>query len=161
MTQFSVAFGELQRIDDEVLALAVKNTNVKAYGLLFGPATQTLAEMDAALARVVARYADSTDGKRVMEMAFGARIGVLRIQTLLAPHIAEENDAKMDQMEASMVKEETQIRKDLDGLAALTRLAGDPTWRRRRHASLTTKRSKRRSCRSRGRTPTSGRWPCR
>ncbi len=125
LTQFSVAFGELRRIDDEVLALAVKNTNVKAYGLLFGPATQTLAEMDAALARVVARYADSTDGKRVMEMAFGARIGVLRIQTLLAPHIAEENDAKMDQMEASMVKEETQIRKDLDGLAALTRLAGD------------------------------------
>ncbi len=79
--------------------------------------------MDAALARVVAKHADSTDAKRVMPIAFGARIGVLRIQTLLAPHIAEESDAKMDQMEASMAKEETQIRKDLDGLAALPRLS--------------------------------------
>jgi len=125
LAQFSQAFGNLQRVDSEVLTLAVKNTNLKAYGLLFGPAADTLAEMDAGLARVVAKYADSSDAKRVMLMAFGARLGVLRIQTLLAPHIAEESDAKMDQMEASMAKEETQIREDLDGLAALTKLAKD------------------------------------
>jgi hypothetical protein len=125
MAQFSQAFGNLQRIDHEVLGLAVKNTNVKAYALLFGPAAATLEDMDAALSRVVAKYADSPDGKRVMLLAFGARIGVLRIQTLLAPHIAEENDAKMDQLEAAMVKEETEVSKDLDGLAVLAKLQGD------------------------------------
>jgi hypothetical protein len=125
LAQFTAAFGDLQRVDHEVLALAVKNTNLKAYALLFGPAAETLAKMDAALDHLVATYADSTDGKQVMDMAFRARIGVLRIQTLLAPHIAEENDAKMDQMEASMTSEETQIRTDLDGLAAIAKLAGD------------------------------------
>jgi hypothetical protein len=125
LAQFSQAFGSLQRVDNEVLTLAVKNTNLKAYSLLFGPAADTQAEMDAALARVVAKYGDSADAKRVMLMAFGARLGVLRIQTLLAPHIPEESDAKMDQLEASMVKEETQIREDLAGLAALPKLAGD------------------------------------
>jgi hypothetical protein len=125
LAQFSQAFGSLQHVDHEVLALAVKNTNLKAYSLLFGPAAETLAEMDAALARVVTKYGDSADAKRVMLMAFGARVGVLRIQTLLAPHIPEESDAKMDQLEALMVKEETQIRKDLAGLAALPKLAGD------------------------------------
>jgi hypothetical protein len=60
-----------------------------------------------------------------MLLAFGARIGVLRIQALLAPHIAEESDAKMDQLEATMVGEELQVRKDLDGLAALPGLEKD------------------------------------
>jgi hypothetical protein len=60
-----------------------------------------------------------------MSMAFGARIGVLRIQAQLAPHIAEESDQKMDQMEASMGKEAMQVRRALDGLAASAKPAGD------------------------------------
>jgi len=124
-TQFSRAFGDLQRIDDEVLRLAVQNTNLKAYALAFGPAADALAEMDASLARVVARHAGSPDAKRVVLLASGARIGVLRIQTLLAPHIAEESDAKMDRLEASMAREATEVRKDLDALAALPALKGD------------------------------------
>jgi hypothetical protein len=81
--------------------------------------------MDAALSRIGAKHADGPDASRVTLLAFGARIGVLRIQTLLAPHIAEESDAKMDRLEASIAKEETQVRRDLDGLAALRALGGD------------------------------------
>jgi hypothetical protein len=125
LAQFSEAFGGLQRVDDEVLRLAVKNTNLKAYGLAFGPAADVLAELDAALSRVVAKHAGSPDARRVMLLAFEARIGVLRIQALLAPHIAEESDARMDQLEARMVEEEKQVRRDLDGLAALPRLEKD------------------------------------
>jgi Four helix bundle sensory module for signal transduction len=126
LNQFSKVFADLQRVDNEVLALAVKNTNLKAYSLLFGPAADTQAQMDAALARVVTTYADSADAKQVLPLAYGARLGVLRIQALLAPHIAEESDAKMDQMEAVMTQEETQIRKDLADLAGLSKLASDP-----------------------------------
>jgi len=108
-----------------VLALAVKNTNLKAYGLLFGAAASALSEMDTALSRVIAKHAESADAKRVMQLAFGARLGALRIQALLSPHIAEESDQKMDQMEASMGKEEVQVRKDLDGLTTLAKLPGD------------------------------------
>jgi hypothetical protein len=125
LAQFTDAFGNLKKLDEEVLTLAVKNTNLKAYSLLFGAAASTLAEMDAALSRVIAKHADSPGTQRVMPMAFGARIGVLRIQTLLAPHIPEENDAKMDQMEALMAKEEAQIRGDLDGLTSLAKPKGD------------------------------------
>ena len=60
-----------------------------------------------------------------MTMAFGARLGMLRIQTLLAPHIAEESDTKMDQMEAAMGKEEAEVRRDIDGLTALAKAEGD------------------------------------
>jgi len=124
LAQFSGAFDNLRRVDDEVLRLAVKNTNLKAYKLLFGPAAETLAEIDAALSRVVAKCAGSRDCSQLMPLAFGAQIGVLRIQTLLAPHIAEESDAEMDRMEALMAKEVTQVRADLDGLAS--KLPRDP-----------------------------------
>jgi hypothetical protein len=125
MAQFSEAFRNLKAIDEEVLTLAVKNTNLKAYGLLFGDAANTLAQMDAALARVIEKRTEAPDAKRVLLLASDARIGVLRVQALLAPHIAEESDEKMDQMEVAMSKEEAQVRKGLDGLAALQKPAAD------------------------------------
>jgi hypothetical protein len=125
LAQFTLAFGHLKDLDEEVLGLAVKNTNLKAFGLLFGAAASALAEMDSALARTLAKRADAPNAKRVMAMAFGARLGMLRIQTLLAPHIAEESDTKMDQMEAAMGKEEEEVGKDLDGLTALAKPDGD------------------------------------
>ena len=117
LDQFSKAFLNSQRVDKEVLDLAVRNTNLKAWSLLFGVAASTLAEMDTALAQVIATASGTPTAMRVIPMAFGARIGALRLQTMLAPHIAEESDAKMDQMEAAMAKEEAEIRNDLDGLA--------------------------------------------
>jgi hypothetical protein len=125
LAQFSETFRNLKGIDEEVLALAVKNTNLKAYSLLFGAAANALAEMDTALSRVIARHADSPGAKRVMVMAFGARIGVLHIQTLLAPHIAEESDEKMDRLEASMSKDEMHVREDLEGLTTSAKPLGD------------------------------------
>jgi hypothetical protein len=126
LARFSQAFAELQRIDNEVLSLAVQNTNLKAYSLAFGPAADTLKEMNGALSRLVAAHAESPEAKKIMTLAFGAEISALRTQTLLPPHIAEESDQKMDALEAEMLKEDKQVRKDLDGLAALPELGGDP-----------------------------------
>ena len=120
LSQFSEVFGSLQQVDAEVLGLAVKNSNTKAFSLLFGPAADTLAEMDASLSRVIAKHAGLPDEKRVMALAFAARLGVLRIQAQLAPHIAEGADAKMDQMETTMAKDEAEIRKALEALAAFS-----------------------------------------
>jgi hypothetical protein len=128
LAQFSQAFAEFQRIDKDLLDLAVQNTNLKAYALAFGPATETLNEMDAALARIVVQNASSTspEARQVMRLADDARIRVLRIQTLFAPHIAEESDQKMDELEARMAKEDLEVRQDLEGLAALLKPGGNP-----------------------------------
>ena len=126
LAQFSKAFTDFQRIDNDLLSLAVKNTNIKAYGLAFGPAADALKGMGTALSRLVAKSAGSPEGRNVALLAFGAQTAALRIQTLLAPHIAEESDEKMDKLEALMTSEDQQVRKDLDGLAALQELRGDP-----------------------------------
>ena len=120
--QFSELFVEFQRIDNNLLALAVKNTNIKAYSLAFGPATTALNEMNAALSRLIASNSGSPEEKLVMLLAYGIEISGLRLQTLIPPHIAEENDQKMDEFEALMSKEDKQIRRNLEELTALRNL---------------------------------------
>jgi hypothetical protein len=128
LAQFSTVFTDFQRIDNDLLDLAVKNTNIKAYSLAFGPAADALKEMDTALSRLVAKSAGfpSPEAGDVAVLAFGAQTAALRIQTLLAPHIGEESDKKMDELEVLMAKEDQQVRSDLDGLAALQKLRADP-----------------------------------
>lgn len=120
LAQFTTAFAEFQRIDNDLLALAVKNTNLKASGLAFGPAATALLEMDAALARL------TTEDAKVLRLAADARIAAWRLLALLPPHIAEESDPKMDDLEAQIAKEDQQVRQSLDALAALLAFGGEP-----------------------------------
>jgi hypothetical protein len=125
LEQFSRGFTEFQHVDGELLTLAVRNTNLKASGLAFGPAAQALEEMDEAVSRLLAKSATWPDASHVMRLAFGARTAALRIQALLAPHIAEESDQKMDELEAVMVKQDQEVHDDLDRLAAIRNLGRD------------------------------------
>jgi hypothetical protein len=120
--KFSELFVEVQRIDAELLDLAVKNTNIKAYSLAFGPAAAAIDDMNTALSRLIASYAGSPEERRVMPLAYRTEISVLRLQALIPPHIAEESDQKMDELEALMSREDNQIRKNLEKLTALPKL---------------------------------------
>ena len=124
LAQFSQHFGEFQKIDAELLDLAVRNSNLKAYALTYGAAAGALDEMSAALSRLVGANGDSKDAKEVISLALGSQVAALRIQTLLPPHIAEASDARMDELEARIAREDQQVQSDLQGLAAL-QLQGD------------------------------------
>ncbi|MCX5795625.1 MAG: MCP four helix bundle domain-containing protein [Elusimicrobia bacterium] len=128
LERFSRAFTELQRVDKELLDLAVQNTNLKAYSLAFGPAAEALKGMDAALLRVVTPNAEgaSAEARRIVLLANDARIRALRIQTLLPPHIAEESPRKMGDLETLMAIEDREVRKDLDSLAVLLKAGRNP-----------------------------------
>jgi hypothetical protein len=79
--------------------------------------------MDAALSRVIERSAKAPEA---LQLAAGAQAGALRIQASLAPHIAEESNDKMDQLEAQMAAEDRNVSSDLKRLAAVV----PPTERR-------------------------------
>lgn len=122
LARFSESFADLRRIDDGLLGLAVRNTNLKATALAFGPAADAIGEMTAALDRIAAGDAGAP-GARAALLAREAEVGVLRLQALLAPHIAEESDAKMDELERRMDGEDAAVRRGLDGLAAIPEVA--------------------------------------
>src|SRR5277367_863707 len=65
LAQFSKVFAEFQRIDSDLLVLAVKNTNLKAYSLAFGPAADALQEMNRAIPRIVEKSAAAPDARNI------------------------------------------------------------------------------------------------
>jgi len=125
LEQFSRAFGEFKRLEGELLPLAVKNSNVKAYGLAYGPAAEAVGEMDAGVSRLATKSASLPNAENVMLLALDARTAALRIEALLAPHIAEETDAKMDEIEKVMAEQDRVARSDIDRLAAMPALRAD------------------------------------
>jgi hypothetical protein len=122
LEQFGRAFADVRRVDADLLDLAVKNTNLKAYDLAYGPSAAALREMTDALDRVVAASTD-TARARVTALALGAEVAALRLQTLLPPHIAEESDQRMDEMEAAMARESEDVRAKLAALSAMPEIA--------------------------------------
>ena len=119
LAQFTEAFAALRGVDEEVLRLAVQNSNLKAHALAFGPAAEALAGMEAALTRLVAQRAGSAQADRIRRLADAARLGALHVQALLAPHIAEERAEEMSRLEGVMAAYVQEVRRSLDGLSAL------------------------------------------
>ena len=119
LAQFTEGFAEFQRVDRELLTLAVQNTNLKAYDLAFGPAAAALHEMDSALIHV------AVVDEKTMRLADTARIAAWRMLTLIPPHIAEESEPKMNAMETQMAAEDDAVRRSLTALAAFPLLAGN------------------------------------
>jgi len=123
LAQISAAFARLQQVDEQVLGLAVKNTNLKAYALAFGPAAEAELEFDAALSRVAGALPGGGASARAQALTFEARLALVRVQALFPPHIAEEKDARMDELEAAMTREEARVRQALAGLGTVPGLA--------------------------------------
>ena len=126
LIEFSRVFDDFQRIDSDLLVLAVKNTNLKAYSLAFGPSAEALKQIDTALSRLVKKSAGFASAENVSLLANSALVAALRIQTLLAPHIAEESDAKMDELEVQMTKEAQEARKNMGNLSSIRDFHDDP-----------------------------------
>jgi hypothetical protein len=115
---FNARFAEYRKLDAEILPLAVENTNLKAQRLSFGPAREAAETFRASL-EAVQKSATGANRYQVEALAARARIGVLEIQAIQAPHIAESTDDAMARMEEQMAASEAAARKALDGLNGL------------------------------------------
>jgi hypothetical protein len=114
---FSSSFSTLRQVNEELLGLATRNSNLKASALARGPLAEASQALEQALSALAA--ADSPDRPQVEALALRAEVAALRIQAALPAHIAEASDAEMDRMEAAMAEQERELRRDLDGLQAL------------------------------------------
>ena len=126
LAQFSTVFAEFQRIDHDLLALAVKNTNIKAYNLAYGPAMDALNTMNTGLLRLLEKSNGTVVSQKVHASVYAAINGAWQIQVLLPQHIAEESDKKMDELDRHMVTLDQSVRQALATLAEIKILSGDP-----------------------------------
>lgn len=115
---FEARFREYQRLDEEILPLSVENTNLKAQRLSFGSSREAAQSFHAALEKAI--EASTAKAACCAEaIAANARIAVLEIQVLYAPHIAEAQDAEMTVMETQMTAAAARARKSLDELRGM------------------------------------------
>jgi uncharacterized protein YdcH (DUF465 family) len=112
---FKARFDEYRKLDDEILPLAVENTNLKAQHLSFGPG-QEAADAFRAAVEVAARPAKGSCCGDAS--ASQARAALLEIQVLQAPHIAESDDAAMTKIENRMQELARTARAAIDELKA-------------------------------------------
>jgi hypothetical protein len=121
LAQLDRAVGEYARIDNEVLALAARDTNGRAYSLAYGSAKEALDQADHALAVIIgdASQLAPARGREVATRAAAAQAALLRIAVLLPAHIAEAEDGKMDELEDEMADQQASASGALDAVAPL------------------------------------------
>ncbi len=112
---FAARFDEYRRLDDEILPLAVENTNLKAQRLSFGPAREAASAFQTSVAAAV-QAGGTKDTCCTQLLGDRARMALLEIQVAYAPHIAEAEDSAMTQLEGQMTASAVLARKALDEL---------------------------------------------
>ena len=115
---FSGRFTEYRKIDEEILPLAVENTNAKAQRLSFGPAQEAVDAFRRSL-KAATRSAAPPNMCCAEALAAKAVAALLEIQVLHAPHIAEADDAAMSRLEERMSLSEATVEKTLGDLKRL------------------------------------------
>jgi Four helix bundle sensory module for signal transduction len=130
--EFSRCWEQLQAIDQEVLSLAVQNTNLKALRLSFVPAAEALRHMEEALNHLMDGASSSPDAVKITRLASQAVTSALHLYTLQVPHIAESTVTRMEEMEAAMQSLDAQVTDALQSLQALVHEPGksflDVAW---------------------------------
>ena len=124
LSAFANNFAEYRRLDDNVLGLAVENTNLKAQRLAFGPAQDAANTFRDALKGLTA--ASAADTWHVEALSATAVMTVREIQVLQGPHIADADEAVMTKMEKQMSTSQTAARKSLDALRPIVSTASRP-----------------------------------
>ena len=122
LEEFRQRFNEYKTVEGNILDLAIENTNLKAQGLLFGASQEAVDALAKALAALQPSD-DSKNGWQVKALAASVLGSAREIQALLAPHIAEADDAAMARIESRMTAAEAAARRDLAALEARVRPA--------------------------------------
>jgi hypothetical protein len=121
---FSMCWTKYRELDDEILGLAVENTNLKALRLSFGPVPAALERMQAALDTLVAATDASVDAAAIARRAYQVMPAALKIHALEGRHIAEPSDAEMDKIDAEMKVLDGRVNDGLNALSAASSDAG-------------------------------------
>jgi hypothetical protein len=127
LSEFNRCWERFQEIDRTLLPLAVQNTNLKAFSLSFGPASEAIRKMELALAGLIDSNLSSAEASRIVKLAFEALTAAVKIHASQAPHIAEISDAKMDQIEALMGEYDQVVNDSLNTLGAMIDATGKPS----------------------------------
>ena len=104
----------------------MQNTNLKAARISRGPALEALLRLDAALEGLRRACAGHAAERKIATLAYEIQLAALHILVQHAPHIAEPDEKRMDEIEQDMRAADARIKTALEGLPVLVPAAGKP-----------------------------------
>jgi len=125
LAEFAARFEAYRKLDRDILALAVENTNSKAEQLSYGAALSAGDALGRAL-EGLEPSTDSTEGWHVKALSASVVASAREIEALQAPHIAAPDDGTMTILEKRMTAAEQSARAALKELSTLVRPASKP-----------------------------------
>jgi hypothetical protein len=124
--EFTACWERFRQIDQELLPLTVLNTNLKAYELSFDSAQKAVNQMEESLNALMKSGAPNDKSCAITRLAMRTLVAVLKIHVLQAPHIAENSQEKMDEIETTMRAQNTLVNESLDALSFLMNPKSNP-----------------------------------
>lgn len=118
LEQFQKRYADYRKVDRDILALAVENTNLKAQRLSFGPVKDAADRFKAALGTLPAAQS-ATDRCRAEALVARAVLAVRELQTLQGPHIASADEVAMGATEKEMASLDASVVEALNALGGL------------------------------------------
>jgi hypothetical protein len=134
LREFDGCWVDFRKTDRELLDFAVKNTNLKAARLSFGPAEEAAGRFEKALNSLISIQPPSQTDERIPKLACRALTAGLKIHYLQAPHIAAADDRRMDAIEASIKQHEQEIALSLKTLKTLIPLESQESYQEAKKA---------------------------
>jgi hypothetical protein len=119
LQEFDGCWVDFRKTDRVLLDFAVKNTNLKAARLSFGPAGEAMSRLEKALNGLMSIPPNSQVDDRIPKLACRALTAGLKIHNLQAPHIAAADDQRMNTIEAAIKQHEQEITNSLRTLRNL------------------------------------------
>ncbi len=121
--QFEERYAAYRKVDNDVLSLAVENTNLKAQSLSFGEEREAADRFKAALSAALPSL-KGDEHCRADALVAKAVVAVRELQTLQGPHIASADDAAMSVMEKDIAALQTTAADALRELSGLVDPSG-------------------------------------
>jgi hypothetical protein len=134
LQEFDGCWAEFRKTDQVLLDYAVKNHNLKAARLSFGPAREAVNRLEIALNRLTPADPKNRAEERIPRLTCRALTAALKTHDLQAPHIAAADDLQMDTIEAAIKKHQEEIKDSLKTLKALGSPDKEADWQEARTA---------------------------
>ena len=132
LQEFDGCWAEFRKTDQVLLDYAVKNHNLKASRLAFGPAREAVNRLEKALNNLTPVNPKNRSEQRIPRLTCRVLTAGLKIHDLQAPHIAAADDQQMETLEGAIKKHQEEIRgfpenlEDPGSAGKGSRLAGSP-----------------------------------
>jgi hypothetical protein len=128
LREFDACWSVSRKIDQELLQLAVENTNIKAANLSFVQGSLAITRFEGALADLKGSEPLDRKDYQIAQLACNALAAGLKIHYLQAPHIAAANEEQMNNIEADIKRQEDVITASLRKLKSLLLKQEGASW---------------------------------